>query len=511
MKQADVLQLTGVTKNQYTSEHAGKMAAIFNFFKELGNDITSVTTVPVVVMFGKRCDGDKKVINAGEKLDAQRITVNTRYGHYFVDVPCGKLYTEFCKLLNLETAQEPTGKVLQSFTFTPDVLAKLKTAVNFISKDNLRPVLQAVCVEIIEHKLQVISTNCHQLYISELIDVDGPAGEYTFLIPGAAIKKLPKFKADTIVFDVLEESKVSIGGNIIELFTDGRFVDWRCVVPEYKNKLVFDRELFIQKLNEVMPYTNRTISEIKIVVKNDIYMHGQDVDFSLQCSAVMPYQEKTLTQFAIAFNGKMLLTTLKSYDCKTITLLSDGQPQKAGLFTDGIDTILNMPLLLLGGEDFNWQEYDRIRADNSPILPAQSSPAQPQPAPEKPAKIERETAQKQPKPAAKLPKVQAAPQPAKNSPKNEPQPIKTVPEFVPNTRAGKIIGRYLAFLCSNYTDVFIYHFSDGLKFRFAKFENQQIKKGERMIKTSTTVTPDALPEILQVASQLGKKIISKAA
>lgn len=385
MKQADVLQLTGVEKNQYTKDHEAKLAAIYNLFKEEKTNVTSVTTEPMRVWFGKKTKKEYRnqewhtdVINKGTEMDGYRIIVNTDRGQYWADVPTGKLYKEFCTLLGIEQAEKPAAKIIQSILLPNEFVNVLKRAAAFVSKDRLRPAVRQVSIEIVDNYAQVIATDCHRLFMSEPIACIGPSGgNYTFLIKGTDVKKLPKWPLMlSFNLNVLEGNKISIGDHVFDLFTEAKYVDWRCMVRKYETGITFNRENFMEKLKEVLPFTNRTTSQINIAVSNDIFIHGQDVDFSFESSGRLTYLKNSVGTMAIAFNGDFVMEILKSFKSKEITLLTAGEDKRAGIFTDGQDQILCMPLQLLN-DDNSWL-YELAGITPQPVpaapIPQKSAP-----------------------------------------------------------------------------------------------------------------------------------------
>lgn len=95
-----------------------------------------------------------------------------------------------------------------------------------------------------------------------------------------------------------------------------------------------------------MPYSNKFTSQVNFHINGSIALHSQDVDFSFECNADMPYISKNIPDTDIAFNGKMLNECLSIFKDSTLKFKTDGKSTQAGIFTNDTDTVLIMPLML---------------------------------------------------------------------------------------------------------------------------------------------------------------------
>jgi DNA polymerase III sliding clamp (beta) subunit (PCNA family) len=75
-------------------------------------------------------------------------------------------------------------------------------------------------------------------------------------------------------------------------------------------------------------------------------MSASDIDFGFECAKEMSYINKNFIDTDIAFNGKFLIEGLNIFKSKEISMYSEGNPSKAAIFTDEVETVLLMPLLL---------------------------------------------------------------------------------------------------------------------------------------------------------------------
>lgn len=159
----DILEALKIPKDKYSSEHAGKLAAIYTFFEKEKKNIISAVKVPTEPLFfaGRvkvetKYDGDKvrTVINEGAKMAAERFIVIIQTGRYEVTVPTGnRVYEAFCSLLDLQFEKtEPTESALQSFELSANQVKSIQKGLAFISRDDLRPAMSSICIEIKDGK-----------------------------------------------------------------------------------------------------------------------------------------------------------------------------------------------------------------------------------------------------------------------------------------------------------------------------------------------------------------------
>lgn len=157
-----------------------------------------------------------------------------------------------------------------------------------------------------------------------------------------------KLKEDSYRLDILADDKASFMGYDIDLCTE-KFPDWRVVVPELTQGVTFDRVDFMNKVKEVLPSANKTSHQVSFSFNGDIELHAQDVDFAFESNARMNHRGNEVGDFKIAFNGTYLVEIMKALDgADKVKMLSDGRPTKGCFFTDGVDQVFQMPLLLVG-------------------------------------------------------------------------------------------------------------------------------------------------------------------
>lgn len=280
-------------------------------------------------------------------FNGAKMEVTLQTGKYSFLVPEGtKFYDEVCNILGLAVSTKVVEKPVMKrmFNMPAAAIAAIKKAVKFTSNDDLRPSMQCVCIQIKDEKMVICGTDAHRLYVSQKFEVVGPPGEYEYLIPSWEIKKIKDSKQAFFFYEMKDESLAI--GNVPMKRLDAKFPDWRVVVPKYKKHMEFNKDLFVKNIAKVYPYSNKSTRQVDFHINGTIQMHSQDVDFSFEGNAEMPYIKKYIPDTTIAFNGKLLMECLSIFKEKEIKMLTDGEKNKCALFTNDVDTVLLMPLMM---------------------------------------------------------------------------------------------------------------------------------------------------------------------
>lgn len=284
----------------------------------------------------------------GEFENWQQVTISHKTGSYKFPFPIGnKLYNVIAGMAG-EAIQESKKDyvILNTLTVDSGIFATLSKAVKFISKDGLRPAMTCVCLDFENYKCEVVATDAHRLYLSPKFE-GSEKSRVQVLLTEQTTKILAKIKPDSELTEisVLNDDRLLINDEIYNTI-DARFPDYRCVMPDYKDAMQFEVKPFITNVKKVMPYANKSTNQVNFHLNGSIALHSQDVDFSFECNADMPYITKNFPDTDIAFNGKLLTESLSIFKEKVIKMKTAGNSKQAGIFTNDTDTVLLMPLQL---------------------------------------------------------------------------------------------------------------------------------------------------------------------
>jgi len=288
----------------------------------------------------------------GEFENWQQVTISHKTGSYSFPFPIGnKLYNVIASMAGetvIETKKEVN--VLNTVAVDSGIFATFSKAVKFISKDGLRPAMQHICLDFENYKCEVVATDAHRLYLSPKFE-GSEKERVQILINEQTAKILAKNKPDSELTEIsiLDNDRIMVNGEIYNNQTEWnymKFPDYRCVIPDYKESMQFEVKPFIANVKKVMPYANKSTNQVNFHLNGSIALHSQDVDFSFECNADMPYITKSFPDTDIAFNGKLLTESLSIFKEKVIKMKTAGNSKQAGIFTNDTDTVLLMPLQL---------------------------------------------------------------------------------------------------------------------------------------------------------------------
>lgn len=277
-----------------------------------------------------------------------KIKITLETGCYTFPIPVGTgYYREVCNMLGLpiETLKIEKPVIKKMFTFPPEVLDAIKKAMLFVSNDDLRPSMTCVLLEIWNNKMVVVATDAHRLFRSRTFTIEGPPIKQDYLLPAKAMKRLPKTIKEDFKFYEMKAEKAAFLGIEVETL-DVRFPDWKVVFPEYKNSLTFKKEDFVSCVKQAKVFSNKSTSQVNIAINGDMKFLSQDVDFGFESGIRMNYIKKDMEDKVIGFNGQFLIDSMTIFKTNEVTMLHEGASSKCGIFTDGVDHVLLMPLML---------------------------------------------------------------------------------------------------------------------------------------------------------------------
>jgi len=275
------------------------------------------------------------------------IEISSNHGKYALAYADG---AEFPKPVTLEDAT--------ATTLNGDILA---TAINktifAAGNDDLRPVMSGVFFQFSTEGLTFVATDAHKLVKYARADVQ--ASEVTeFIMPKKPLNLLKGILAasDDDVTIEYNDSNAKFTFENVELICrliDGKYPNYEAVIPkENPNKLVINRNQFLNSVRRVSIFSNKTTHQIRLKIAGaELNISAEDIDYSNKAEERLTcdYQGDDMQ---IGFNSRFLTEMLNNLTSDDVQL-EMSLPNRAGILTpvDGLDegeqvTMLVMPVML---------------------------------------------------------------------------------------------------------------------------------------------------------------------
>ncbi|MFD2552260.1 DNA polymerase III subunit beta [Bizionia sediminis] len=279
--------------------------------------------------------------------DNNTIEISSNHGKYALAYADG---AEFPKPVTLEDAS--------STTLNGDILA---TAINktifAAGNDDLRPVMSGVFFQFSTEGLTFVATDAHKLVKYARADVQ--ASEVTeFIMPKKPLNLLKGILAasDDDVTIEYNDSNAKFTFENVQLICrliDGKYPNYEAVIPkENPNKLVINRNQFLNSVRRVSIFSNKTTHQIRLKIAGaELNISAEDIDYSNKAEERLTcdYQGDDMQ---IGFNSRFLTEMLNNLTSDDVQL-EMSLPNRAGILTpvDGLDegeqvTMLVMPVML---------------------------------------------------------------------------------------------------------------------------------------------------------------------
>ncbi len=356
----DILQALQVSKpTKEQKEHAKTLGEIYAMIGELLPAVSEVQIKGQKFFFGRRYDqknykSEPWIVCDGLEMIGEKWTIKTASGSYSVSLPVGNaFYNAFCKLLSAHVPQPDQVKTVEpdrTLIFEKELTSEVKKAMKFIKYDNLGAQKNNVHVTVKNGRCEIMGTDGSKLYRSGFLYLDEQAKDITFLLPIGALQ-VAKIKDSLTIGLYFERHKITGRTKITKGVINGisfehcenEPLNYDQVIPTYYDFVQFDKKELIQVIKSVLPCANKITHQIRIHFNGAIFVSAEDLDFSSENNVTIQYSKKTVKDFEIGFNGKLLLDCLNSIDGNLIRLYSNGDPSKAVVIDN---KALLMPVML---------------------------------------------------------------------------------------------------------------------------------------------------------------------
>jgi len=252
------------------------------------------------------------------------IEISSDYGKYKLTGHDGD---DFPKIAEIES---PT-----SFEIDVEILNKAISKTLFaVGNDELRPVMCGVFVQLESNGITFVSTDAHKLVRYKRSDTKSKKAS-SYIIPKKPLTLLKNILTGTGKVKVeYNNTNVSFSmGNthLISRLIDGKYPNYDAVIPkENPNKLVVDREAFLNSIRRVSIFANKTTHQVRLKVKgSELNVSAEDLDFSNEAAERLTCNYKG-EDMEIGFNSKFLAEMLSNMDSEEVQF-EMSSPNRAGV------------------------------------------------------------------------------------------------------------------------------------------------------------------------------------
>jgi DNA polymerase III sliding clamp (beta) subunit (PCNA family) len=312
-----ISELSGIPKN-----YAAKIAEIYN----------SLTPSPYWQITTEEAEAEVQ----NEKIKGTRFKVCHAHGSFSVFVP-EKIAPYFFELFGisiLNTEQQPSEVI----NLSQDLCKIIKKAAKFTGKDDFRPVLSGIFIEIEGGQISVTATDANTLYKSKPVNCDSDK-KHAFIITGS-FEGLGTVDSIEVCSD-----GVKLAGRHFA-YVNKKYPNYKAVLPEYSGEMTFERKVVANTLKTLKSMQSRYAHTVVIYFNGCIQMTASDLDFENNATVKTPYKSKTFKDCEIGFNSKFLQKSLGAFQDNVVKLKTDGDPSKAVILDGVSEFVLCMPQIL---------------------------------------------------------------------------------------------------------------------------------------------------------------------
>lgn len=256
-------------------------------------------------------EGDVSLLSS----DDEKISITAGKGKYEI---MGRPGDEFPALPNISTRNtiEVDSKVF---------LRMIQKTVMAVSRDELKPALTGVLLQVRKNELRSVATDGHRLVCFIRKDFSSPEYEREIIIPVKFLNLLPSYLTDEGKINlVISENHVMMETDsslILSRIIDERFPDYESVIPSDNDKLITtDVNYLSAVLRRVSIFSNKTTHQISLSLTKElskITTLDQESRSSADESLDIVFEGDDLT---IGFNAEYLREIVKNVDTKQVLI-----------------------------------------------------------------------------------------------------------------------------------------------------------------------------------------------
>lgn len=342
MNWKQILTAINLPTSKENIRHASALAEIYKLLLEIKDKVQYVNSEDTIMYFGKNFDSC-----TGTEIPRKLFTVHTNYNaKYVFSIPKDNSFcTLICDLLGIkvnENAKVIKPSFTESILVGSEIIEAINTAAKFVCKDDLRPVLCCILLDVNDGKMKVVSTDANRLFISKEIECSAKDMQ---IVIHAPLNKLPAIKDDLIQIDISKEF-IAIGNNKVNIF-DGKYVAYTAVLPQYDKYMLFDKKEMLQSIKQLMPYTNKITNNLQFHLNGSISINASNDYMGTDSKCELYHSIKTFPDMDVDFNAKFLQSILKEIKSPEVMFYSSGNNNRSVILkgTEDKQQFILMPIL----------------------------------------------------------------------------------------------------------------------------------------------------------------------
>ncbi|MDR2970092.1 MAG: DNA polymerase III subunit beta [Tannerellaceae bacterium] len=281
---------------------------------------------------GKICIESRKIIEALKELPEQPIRLEINEENYEIRIVYsgGRFEMVGSNPLLFPEAKKISDTV--SFDVESELFIKgINGALFCAADDELRPAMNGVFIETDDTGINFVATDSHRM---ALIHCDASAlPRQSFVLPvkvAGILKGFYKKTDETVSIHAgTSNVKFNIGGyRITSILQEGRFPNYRSVIPKNEKRLTIDTSSLKDAISRVSLFANQaTLLVVLSLTKNNILVKAQDIDYSshAQETIACEYEDE---KFEIGLKSSFMQEILSHIESDQVVLLFS-EPQRA--------------------------------------------------------------------------------------------------------------------------------------------------------------------------------------
>ena len=222
------------------------------------------------------------LLNITNELPNIRITINID-DNQNITIICDTGKYSIKGMNEKEYPVSPEFNDKTSFEMESKQLKKIISLTSFaISKDELKPALTGILMQVKENKLTIVSTDGHRLVRYKINNFDSKGFEGEIIIPRKFLNLSQSLTAETKVIKFqIGKNYITASFGLYKIYSriiDEQYPDFESVIPENNDKTIFiDNKNLISAVKRVSIFSNRTTQQISIKIeKNYIEVGTED-------------------------------------------------------------------------------------------------------------------------------------------------------------------------------------------------------------------------------------------